>query len=164
MPCPPEHPVRRLTTQDMPVLLDFYLQELSEVDHYWRFFRSMTPDSLRLYVEQLPFKNGAVFGLFCAGRLAAAAECDVHADGIADIGIAVSQHSRRRGYGLRLLQHVLEGLPALGARRARMSYLERNRPLAALATAAGFRHCRSEGDVLFVERDVAAPGAARPLV
>ena len=145
--------IRRLQASEMAALLRFYLEELSDVDHYWRFFRTMTPDSLRLYVDQLPFKGGgAVFGLFSGERLAAAAECDLHPDGIADIGIAVSRRHRRQGLGRRLLEHVLRELPALGGGRARMSYLARNRPLAALAAGAGFGDGRQEGDVVFVER------------
>ncbi|MFZ5465613.1 MAG: GNAT family N-acetyltransferase [Pseudomonadota bacterium] len=147
--------VHRLQAREMEALLRFYLEELSDVDHYWRFFRTMTPESLRLYVDQLPFKDGAaVFGLFAGGRLLGAAEVDFHAGGVADVGIAVSRARRRQGLGRRLLQHVLTQLPALGARRARMSYLKRNRPLAALAASAGFGDERREGEVVLVERAV----------
>jgi GNAT superfamily N-acetyltransferase len=147
--------VRRLQAQQMQTLLRFYLEELSDVDHFWRFFRTMTPESLRLYVDQLPFKGGGtVFGLFAGDRLLGVAEVDFHADGVADVGIAVSRAWRRQGLARRLLQQVLAELPALGARRARMSYLERNRPLAALAASAGFGDQRQEGEVVLVERDV----------
>lgn len=145
--------IRRLQPGEMKDLLRFYLEELNAADQYWRFFRPMAPDSLKCYVDQLPFKSGAVFGLLEKGRLFGAAELDVRADGTADIGIAISRRRRRSGLGRRLLQHVIARLPEVGAQRARMSYLEHNAAVAALVRSAGFAGERREGEVILVARD-----------
>lgn len=152
--------IRRLQAREMKDLLRFYLEELNENDQYWRFFRPMAADSLKNYVDQLPFKSGAVFGLLENGRLRGAAELDVRADRTADIGIAISRTHRRSGLGRRLLEHVMARLPEVGAQRARMSYLENNVAVAALARSAGFAGERREGEVILVARE---PGPqARP--
>ncbi len=144
----------------------FFLQEMDEVSLYWRFFRSMTPETVHAYVEQIPFTGkGAVFGAYAGSRLVGVAElaaipadprCRADSAGpggvpaCADIGIAVSNYQRRRGIARALMERLVQHAWTRGIKRLQVSTLKANHPMIRLAEAFGFRTMIEQNDELIM--------------
>jgi RimJ/RimL family protein N-acetyltransferase len=156
--------VCRLQATERAAVERFFLQEMDEVSLYWRFFRSMTPETVHAYVEQIPFTgNDAVFGAYAGSRLVGVAElaaipadarCRAEAEGpsgvpaCADIGIAVSNYQRRRGIARALMERLVQHAWTRGIKRLQVSTLKANHPMIRLAEAFGFRTMIEQNDEL----------------
>ena len=95
---------------DRPAIEHFFLVEMDDVSLYWRFFRTMTPMTVNVYVTQMRFDNGCVaYGAFFDERLVGVAElsaipgsetCAENRPGslsCGELGIAVSNHLHHKG-------------------------------------------------------------------
>ncbi len=159
---PPPVALRLLAAGEREAIVRFYLEELDEISLYWRFFRTMTPATVRAYVEQMRFGEGlAVFGAFCDGRLVGVAElssipgsglCEENRPGAlscAELGIAVSDRLRKMGVGRALLGYLMRHGWESGLKRIQLSSLQDNRPMIGLAERLGFKPLREEsGEVI----------------
>lgn len=155
----------------------FFNEELDEVAQYWRFFRSMTPATVKAYVEQIPFTGqGAVFGAYLGDRLVGVAElATIPADprcrsellnpggapSCADIGIAVSNRERRRGIARALLEGLMRHAWSRGIRLLQVTSLKGNRPMVRLAEALGFTVAAEQNDEVVMH--AFRPAGAAPL-
>lgn len=142
----------RLQADSRGAVEDFFRTELDDVALYWRFFRTMTPATVRAHVQQIPFaRGGAVFGAFVGERLAGVAELAAAAGErcrqersagpvhCAELGIAVAGRQRRQGLARALLVRLLHHAWAHGVQRVQLSSLKGNHPMLRLAESLGFQ-------------------------
>jgi RimJ/RimL family protein N-acetyltransferase len=171
-PAPQDVPpllIRRLHAGARGDVERFFLQELDDISLYWRFFRTMTPATVRTYVAQIPFGDqGMVFGAFLGERLVGVAElssvpgsemCRENRPGslsCAELGIAVSDRMRHKGLGRMLLQRVLLQAWTKGLKRVQLSSLRDNHPMLRLAEAIGFQKLREQSGEIIMQ--VQRPG------
>lgn len=120
-----------------------HLRRLSERDLWLRFGYAVTDDALRAYVRKLHFSRDAIFAIFDEAA-------DVLALGhlgfdkntsskVAEFGLSVLPHARRRGLGLRLLQRGAVHARNRGATHLVMTYVPDNDALKYLAERAGMQ-------------------------
>ncbi len=154
--------IRTLAAGEREAIERFFNEEMDDISLYWRFFRTMTPLTLRAYVEQMRFDNGSVvFGAFDGERLVGVAELSVipgselcaenrpGALSCAELGIAVSDRLRHKGVGRALLDYLMRHTWSRGLKRIQLSSLQDNHPMLKLAERLGFRPLREEsGEVI----------------
>lgn len=160
---PPPLLLCRLQDGERNAVERFYLQEMDDVALFWRFFRTMTPDTVKYYVARIPFTGGgAVFGAFLGPRLVGVAEfaampgsarCGIDnprqpggVPACAEIGIAVSGRQRRRGIARSLLERLMNHAWTRGIARLQVSSLAGNHPMIRLAESLGFRKVIEHND------------------
>ncbi len=156
--------IRQLDTGERESVERFFLEEMDDVALYWRFFRTMTPATVHVYVEQMRFDNGCVvFGAFYGERLVGVAElsaipgsemCAENRPGslsCAELGIAVSNLLRHKGVGRVLLDYLMRQGWARGLKRIQLSSLHDNRPMLRLAERLGFRALREESGEIIMQ-------------
>lgn len=118
-----------------------HLRALPPHDLWLRFGYAVTDEALRLYVNKLHFNRDAVFGIFDeAAELLALGHLgfDKSASSkMAEFGISVLPHARRRGFGMRLLQRAAIHARNRGATQLLMNYVPENDALKQMAARAG---------------------------
>ena len=155
---------RLLHAGDRPAIEHFFLVEMDDVSLYWRFFRTMTPMTVNVYVTQMRFDNGCVaYGAFFDERLVGVAElsaipgsetCAENRPGslsCGELGIAVSNHLHHKGIGRQLLTRLLDDAWTRGLKRIQLSSLRDNRPMLALAARLGFKPLREESGEIIMQ-------------
>ncbi|MDR2240760.1 MAG: GNAT family N-acetyltransferase [Zoogloeaceae bacterium] len=155
----PPATIRILDASERERIETFFLEELDDVALYWRFFRTMTPLTVRAYVTQMRFGDGCVvFGAFDGERLIGVAELSAipnseacaencpAASACAELGVAVSNQLRHKGLGRALLDYLLRHGWTHGLTRIQLSTLRDNGPMLALAKRLGFEEVRQEPD------------------
>ncbi len=167
---------RHLNAGDRPAIEHFFLAEMDDVSLYWRFFRTMTPMTVNVYVSQMRFENGCMaLGAFFGERLVGVAElsaipgsenCAENRPGAlscAELGIAVSNHLHHKGVGRQLLSSLLDAAWQRGLKRVQLSSLRDNRPMLGLAAQLGFQPLREESGEIIMQalRPADRPQAVR---
>jgi len=155
---------RPLNAGDQPAIEHFFLAEMDDVSLYWRFFRTMTPMTVNVYVTQMRFDNGCVaYGAFFGERLVGVAElsaipgsenCAENRPGslsCGELGIAVSNHLHHKGIGRQLLSRLLDDAWTRGLKRIQLSSLRDNRPMLGLAAHLGFQPLREESGEIIMQ-------------
>lgn len=118
-----------------------HLRALTEHDRWLRFGYAIGDDGLQNYVRGLHFSRDAVFGalddaahVLALGHLAfERGESSI----VAEFGVSVVPHARRRGLALALLQRAAQHAVNRGATQLVMNYLPGNNALVRLAARAG---------------------------
>ena len=163
-PASPPITIRTLAAGEREAVERFFLEELDDIALYWRFFRTMTPMTVRAYVAQMRFDNGCVvFGAFYGERLVGVAELTAITGGemcaenrpgalsCAELGIAVSNQLRQKGVGRALMEYLLGQAWTRGLKRIQLSSLRDNRPMLRLAEALGFHLLHHASDDIIMQ-------------
>lgn len=137
---PQEPPlIAQLGTHHRPRVLQ-HLRALTDHDRWLRFGYAIGEDALQNYVRGLHFARDAVFGaldesarVLALGHLAFERNDSL----VAEFGVSVVPHARRRGLGLALLQRAARHAVNRGATQLVMNYLPGNTALVQLAARAG---------------------------
>lgn len=118
-----------------------HLRDLTDHDRWLRFGYAIGDDALRNYVRGLHFSRDAVFGaLDESARILALGHLAFERNDstvVAEFGVSVLPHARRRGLGLALLQRAARHAVNRGATQLVMNYLPGNNALVQLAARAG---------------------------
>lgn len=137
----PELPlIAQLGSHHRPRVLH-HLRELTDQDRWLRFGYVIGEDALKNYVRGLHFARDGVFGalddsarVLALGHLAFERSSSLT---VAEFGVSVVPHARRRGLGLALLQRAARHAVNRGATQLVMNYLPGNNALVQLAARAG---------------------------
>jgi GNAT superfamily N-acetyltransferase len=122
----------RLTEQDRAALLAHYLS-LAEDDRNCRFGAGCSDAAVARYVAGLDLAREGPFAVRASdGEIVAVAHVP-HCDGVAELGISVLPHARRRGLGLLLAQRAMREARRLGAREFSFHFAGANEGMRKLA-------------------------------
>jgi GNAT superfamily N-acetyltransferase len=106
-------PIRSLASRHRPRIAA-HLRQLSEHDRYLRFGYPATDEQVCKYVDMLDFERDEMFGIFnrrleliAMAHLANSPDKAGEGRRMAEFGVSVLAHGRRRRYGARLFEHAV---------------------------------------------------------
>jgi GNAT superfamily N-acetyltransferase len=137
-------PIRSLTRWQRGRILT-HLLHLDAESRFFRFGYPATDEQLRTYAGNLDFHRDELFGIFNQRLEMIAMAHLAHPPGgattrerpVAEFGVSVLEHARRRGFGRRLFEHAMLHARNRGVNAIFIHALSENAPMLKIARGAG---------------------------